>query len=81
MSNSLNLTNISNWHFLMMFICLQNTGQSSIYNIFGTQTQLSSLGGLNTTTLTQISSAITSLSTINSALATKANYYRYIKYK
>ena len=71
MSNSLNLSNNEIGYFNDIYM-LKNTGQSSIYDIFGTKTELSSLGGLNTTTLSQITSAITGLSTISSTLATKA---------
>ena len=71
MSSSLNLSNNEIGFFNDIYM-LQNTGQTSIFNIFGSKTELSSLGGLSTTTLTQISTAITSFSTLNSALATKA---------
>ena len=52
---------------------VQNTGYSSVYDIFGSKTDISSLGGMNTTTWSQKSATITGLSTLNSALATKAN--------
>ncbi len=49
MTSSLNLSNNEIGYFNDIYM-LQNTGQSSIYDIFGTVTDLSSLGGLNTTT-------------------------------
>ncbi len=67
----LNLTNVKTGIFNDLFM-VQNTGYSSIYNIFGSKIDISNLGGMNTTTLSQISSTITGLSTLNSALATKA---------
>jgi len=67
----LNLLNTKEEFFDDVFL-MQNTGYSSIYNIFGSKTELSSLSGINTTTLTQITNTITGLSTLNSALATKA---------
>ena len=70
--SALNLTNVKTGIFNDVFM-IQNTGYSSVYDIFGSKTELSSLGGMNTTTLTQISATITGLSTLNSALATKAN--------
>ena len=64
MSSSLNLSNNELGYFNDI-IMLQSTGQSSIYNIFGTKTDLSSISGINTTTLTQITNTITALSTLN----------------
>ena len=75
MSNSLNLSN-NEVGFFNDVILLKNTGQSSIYDIFGSKTDVSNLGSINTTTLSQITnivSNLTSFSTLNSALATKAN--------
>ena len=67
--SSLNLTNIKTGIFNDIYI-VENTGRTSIFDKFGTKTELSSLGGISTTTLTQISTAIASFSTFNSALAT-----------
>lgn len=68
---SLNLSNNEIGFFNDIYM-LKNTGQSSIYDIFGSKTDISNLGGLDTTTLSNITSTITGLSTLNSALATKA---------
>ena len=70
--SALNLTNFKTGIFNDLFM-VQNTGYSSVYDIFGSKTDISNLGGLNTTTLSQIATVITGLSTLNSALATKAN--------
>ena len=69
--SALNLTNVKTGIFNELFM-VQNTGYSSIYNIFGSKTDVSNLGGMNTTTLSEISATITGLTTLNSALATKA---------
>ena len=70
--SSLNLTNVKTGIFNDLFM-VQSTGYSSIYNIFGSKADISNLGGLDTTTLSNKTSTITALSTLNSALATKAN--------
>lgn len=69
--SALNLTNVKTGIFNDIFM-VENTGRTSIYDIFGSKTDVSNLAGISTTTLTQISSTITAISTLNSALATKA---------
>ena len=69
--SALNLTNVKTGIFNDVFM-VQNTGYSSVYDIFGSKTDVSNLGGTNTTTLSQISATVTGLSTLNSALAKKA---------
>ena len=51
--SALNLTNVKTGIFNDVFM-VQNTGYSSVYDIFGSKTDISSLGGMNTTTLSQI---------------------------
>ncbi len=44
-----------NPEYLMIYIYIymvENTGRTSIYDIFGTKTDVSNLGGINSTTLT-----------------------------
>ena len=59
--SSLSLTRFKTGVFNDIYL-IKNTGQSSIYDIFGTKTELSNLGGINTTTVSQITTAITALS-------------------
>ena len=67
MSNSLNLSNNEIGCFNDIYM-LKNTGQSSIYDIFGSKTDISNLGSISTTTLSQITNIVTSFTTLNSAL-------------
>ena len=54
----------------MIFIWLKIQGELQ-FMIFGSKTDVSNLGGISTTTLTQIVNTITAISTLNSALSDK----------
>ena len=71
MSSSLNISNNRIDYFNDIYL-LQSTGQSSVYDVFATKTTLSNLGAINTANLSEITSALAGVATLNSALATKA---------
>ena len=80
---SLNLTNFKTGIFNDIYM-VENTGRTSIYDMFGSKTDVSNLGGISTTTLSQIVDTITAISTLNSALSDKVstltfNNYGYYK--
>ena len=58
--------------FTMIFTCYK-VQDSHLYQIFGSKTDVSNLAGTSTTTLSSIASAITGVSTLNSALCEKAD--------
>ena len=76
---SLNLTNFKTGIFNDIYM-VENTGRTSIYNMFGSKTDVSNLGGISTTTLTQIVNTITAISTLNSALSDEVSTLTFNNY-
>ena len=69
---SLNLTNVKTGIFNDIYM-VENTGRTSIYNMFGSKTDVSNLSAISTTTLSQIVDTITAISTLNSAPSDKVS--------